>query len=143
MADQTERLTLHICNPCLYRIWREKKPLCTSGDGHVLSTRHPPLAQIKQEFWLSSEGCNSDNFWADQTETLTLHIYNPCLYRIWREKKPLKKKRPTMAMWCLQDTHPQGETDGRTDRQTDGRTDKSKPISLRFTGDNNTHYNKT
>ena len=27
--------------------------------------------------------------------------------------------------------------DGRTDRQTDGQTDKLKPISLRFTGDNN------
>ena len=37
-----------------------------------------------------------------------------------------------MAMWWLQDTHTQGETDGPTD--------KPKPISLRFTGDNKTYF---
>ena len=29
-------------------------------------------------------------------------------------------------------------TDGQTDRRTDGQTDTLNPISLRFTGDNNT-----
>ena len=30
-------------------------------------------------------------------------------------------------------------TDGRTDRRTDGQTEKLKPISPRFTGDNNSY----